>query len=45
VAGPAAEVYLLLWNRRDPGDLPGLHLAGDPEALRRWRHGVRVTWR
>ena len=45
VAGPAADVYLLLWNRRDPGDLPGLQLAGDPEALRHWRHGVRVTWR
>ena len=45
VAGPATEVYLLLWNRRDPADLPGLDLAGDPETLRHWRRGVRVTWR
>ena len=45
VAGPAADVYLLLWNRRDPGDLPAVELTGDPAVLERWRHGVRVTWR
>jgi uncharacterized protein (TIGR03083 family) len=45
VTGPAAEVYLLLWNRRDPGDLPGLRLTGDPGVLDQWRRGVRVTWR
>jgi hypothetical protein len=38
-------VYLLLWNRRDPGDLPGLRLTGDPGVLDQWRRGVRVTWR
>jgi uncharacterized protein (TIGR03083 family) len=45
VAGPAADVYLVLWNRRDPGDLPGLRLTGDPGVLDHWRRGVRVTWR
>ncbi len=45
VTGPAAEVYLLLWNRRGPGDLPGVQLTGDPEVLEYWRRGVRVTWR
>lgn len=45
VLGSAADVYLLLWNRRDPGDLPGLRLTGDPDVLSQWRHGVRVTWR
>jgi uncharacterized protein (TIGR03083 family) len=45
VTGPAADLYLLLWNRRDPGDLPAVELTGDPAVLQRWRHGVRVTWR
>jgi uncharacterized protein (TIGR03083 family) len=45
VTGPAAELYLLLWNRGDLADLPGLRLTGDPEVLEQWRHGVRVTWR
>ena len=45
MTGPAAEVYLLLWNRRGPGDLPGVQLTGDPEVLEYWRRGVRVTWR
>jgi uncharacterized protein (TIGR03083 family) len=45
VAGPAADLYLLLWNRRDPGDLPAVELTGDPAVLERWRRGVRVTWR
>ncbi len=45
VAGPAADVYLVLWNRRDPSDLPGLRLTGDPGVLDHWRRGVRVTWR
>lgn len=45
VAGPAADVYLLLWNRRDPGDLPAVRLTGDPVVLAHWRRGVRVTWR
>lgn len=45
VTGPAADVYLLLWNRRDPGDLPAVRLTGDPAVLEHWRRGMRVTWR
>lgn len=45
VTGPASGVYLLLWNRRDPGDLPAVRLTGDPDVLGHWRRGVRVTWR
>ncbi len=45
VTGPAADVFLLLWNRRDPADLPAVRVAGDPDVLRHWRRGVRVTWR
>lgn len=45
VTGPAAGVYLLLWNRRDPADLPAVQLTGDPGVLEHWRRGVQVTWR
>jgi uncharacterized protein (TIGR03083 family) len=41
VAGPAPELYLLLWNRRDPA---GLDVTGDPGVLAQFRRDVRVTW-
>jgi uncharacterized protein (TIGR03083 family) len=42
VTGPAADLYLLLWNRRDPS---GLDVRGDPDALADFRRHIRVTWR
>ena len=42
VTGPAADLYLLLWNRRDEG---GLDVRGDAELLARFREHSRVTWR
>ena len=41
VTGPAPELYLLLWNRRDAA---GLDVTGDPGALAQFRRDVRVTW-
>jgi uncharacterized protein (TIGR03083 family) len=41
VAGPASDLYLLLWNRRGTD---GLEVAGDPSLLRLWRTSVRVRW-
>ena len=46
VRGRAPELYLVLWNRLEAGDLAaGLTVTGDPGVLERWRRGVRVTWR
>jgi uncharacterized protein (TIGR03083 family) len=41
VAGPASDLYLLLWNR-----LPGGSVAvtGDAELLRSWQAQVKVRW-
>lgn len=41
VSGPASDLYLLLWNRRDAD---GLQTAGDPAVLDLWRRTVRVRW-
>jgi hypothetical protein len=42
VAGPACELYLLLWNRlRDGGSAT---VTGDPELLRSWHAQVQVRW-
>lgn len=42
VAGPASDVYLLLWNRRpEPGPVT---VGGDETVLQSWRARVRVTW-
>ncbi|GAA4217315.1 maleylpyruvate isomerase family mycothiol-dependent enzyme [Actinocatenispora rupis] len=41
VTAPAAELYLLLWNRRDTS---GLDVRGDAGVLRRWRAEAHVTW-
>jgi len=41
--GPAAGLYLLLWNRIDP--VAGqVTVGGDPAVLESWRAGMRVTW-
>ncbi len=41
VAGPASDLYLLLWNRRGTD---GLQVQGDPALLELWRTSVRVRW-
>jgi uncharacterized protein (TIGR03083 family) len=41
VQGPAADLYLLVWNRRG---LAGLDVIGDPSLLDLWRSSVQVTW-
>jgi uncharacterized protein (TIGR03083 family) len=41
VTAPAADLYTLLWNRRDT---TGLSVLGEPDLLRRWRSDARVTW-
>jgi hypothetical protein len=41
ITGPAAGLYLLLWNRRDASDL---NVRGDPGTLAGFREYFRVTW-
>ncbi len=41
VAGPASDVYLMLWNRRDRS---GLDVTGDAAVLDLWRAKARVHW-
>jgi uncharacterized protein (TIGR03083 family) len=41
VRGTAADLYLLLWNRRD---LAGLDITGDDSLLDLWRSNVQVRW-
>lgn len=41
VTGPAASLYLLLWNR-DPGG--EVEVSGDPGVLAGFRDGLKITW-
>jgi len=41
VSGMASELYLLLWNRRMPGE--GLSVEGNPRVLNLWRNRAIVT--
>ena len=43
LAGPAAALYLLLWNRAEL-TTGGVTVSGDPRVLRAWREGVHVRW-
>jgi len=43
VAGPASDLYLLLWNRSVPGT-GDVTVTGDDELLMLWRAGMRVRW-
>lgn len=43
LAGPAAGLYLLLWNRADPATA-GVKVRGEQDVLTAWRGGMRVTW-
>lgn len=42
VAGPASDLYLMLWNR--PPDLTRVTVSGDGSVLDLWQARVRVTW-
>ena len=42
ITGPAADLYLLLWNRRDAS---GLDMRGDAGTFAGFREHFRVTWR
>jgi uncharacterized protein (TIGR03083 family) len=44
LAGPAAGLYLVLWNRAEPGAATQVNVSGDTSVLRTWREGIRVTW-
>lgn len=41
--GPAAGLYLLLWNRSDAG-AAGVSVSGDAELAAAWRAGMHVRW-
>jgi uncharacterized protein (TIGR03083 family) len=43
VTGPAAGLYLFLWNRSDAATA-GVRLGGDGGFLAAWRSSVRVRW-
>lgn len=42
VSGPAADLYLLLWNRLDAS---GCDVDGDASVLQLWREKAHITWR
>jgi uncharacterized protein (TIGR03083 family) len=47
IAGPAASLYLGLWNRSGLGELDrdgDVVFTGDPAVLELWRRHARVTW-
>jgi uncharacterized protein (TIGR03083 family) len=41
VEGPASELYVWLWNRRETG---GFEVRGDPGLLALWRDVLQVRW-
>lgn len=43
VTGPAAGLYLFLWNRSEAGPA-GVTISGDDSVLASWRSSVRVRW-
>lgn len=44
LAGPAAGLYLVLWNRAEPGAGTDVSVGGDAGLLQSWRDGMRITW-
>jgi uncharacterized protein (TIGR03083 family) len=44
LTGPAAGLYLVLWNRAEPGAATEVSVGGDAAVLRAWRDSMRVTW-
>lgn len=43
LSGPAAQLYLTLWNRL-PADVPKVTASGDVRLARLWRETSAVTW-
>ncbi len=43
ISGPAAGLYLLLWNRQDAATA-GVSVSGNADVLRLWRDCVQVRW-
>jgi uncharacterized protein (TIGR03083 family) len=43
LTGPAAELYLLLWNRRRP-DKTEVVVSGDASVLHAWQQSMHVRW-
>jgi uncharacterized protein (TIGR03083 family) len=43
LTGPAAGLYLLLWNRADPATAE-VEVGGDQQLLATWRANMHVTW-
>ena len=43
VSGPAAGLYLFLWNRSD-ATRANVTVSGDPAFLNAWQSTVRVSW-
>ena len=41
VAGPASELYLMLWNR---GPADRLQVTGDPDILAAFGRALQITW-
>jgi uncharacterized protein (TIGR03083 family) len=44
LAGPAPDLYLLLWNRVGLATAP-VELSGDHGVFEAWQEGMRVTWK
>jgi len=44
LTGPAAGLYLVLWNRAEPGADTDVSVGGDASVFRSWRECMRVTW-
>jgi uncharacterized protein (TIGR03083 family) len=43
LAGPAAGLYLLVWNRADPA-AAGVEVSGDAAVLAAWQAGMHLVW-
>jgi uncharacterized protein (TIGR03083 family) len=44
VAGPASQVYLLLWNRQPRDGKNTAEISGDANGLRLWQELMKVKW-
>lgn len=44
LTGPSAGLYLILWNRAEPGPATGVRVGGDAAVFQCWRDRIRITW-
>ena len=44
LTGPAAGLYLVLWNRAEPGAATEVSVGGDTAVFQCWRDRIRITW-